>query len=530
VNERNNVLLVVLDSVRANNTSLHGYSRDTTPFLSAFADRSTVYTQARAPGIHSIASHVSLFTGTHVEEHGAIRHTAQIDPSRTVWHELQTEFGYATGLFTNNRIVSNASNLGEAFEYVHEPSYPLAERLENKIDGTALERLYYRGYDGFSRLTEALPSDTGGNTRSTEAGTGSNTRSTEAGTGGDSQPTAEAGNTHHDDRTESSNGGSTGGAGWLAGVADMVGLSGGSESGYKTLFGGAFTDAFLEWEARQNGPWAACINLMDAHSPYEPESRFDRWADERHRRIQREEKPTVWETLSGRGWDRIEALESLYDGTIRQTDAILSELVSALEKRGLLSETLLVVTSDHGETFSERSRLVPDVRLRGHKWGIHELLTHVPLVVSYPGQQEGTVVDEVVSLTDLPAAMRAAATDEHGPDRLTGGDVVLASTFRLPEEKVSKYSSVDDIEQHVGPWRAVYESHDGGVRKFARKGERGLTLDIKGPGEVTVVSQDDDGRVAEAYNRLTDADLVTQETAEIDEELEQQLEDLGYIR
>jgi len=482
VNGRTNVLLVVLDS----------------PFLSEFSDRSTVYTQARAPGIHSIASHVSMFTGEHVEAHGAMNHTTQIDPERTIWHELAAESGYATGLFTNNRIVSNASNLSDAFEHVHEPAYPLAERLENAVDGTVLERIYFRWYDVLGRLTDSeaqLPEETNADDR---AG-------------------SRAGRAL---RALSERG---------AGIAERMGLAD-ATPGYKTLFGGAFTDAFLEWESRQDDPWAACINLMDAHSPYEPEDEFDRWADDTHWRIQDEAKPSVWDTLHGYGWDRIEALEPLYDGAIRQTDAVLRSLVSELERRDLLSETLLIVTSDHGEAFGERSRLNPDVRLRGHKWGIHEVLTHVPLVVSYPDRNGGREVDGAVSLTDLPTLMRAAATDDTGTEHLAGEGTVLASTFRLPEEKRSKYGSVENLDEYVGPWRAVYETREGGVRKFARKGDRYLTLDVGRAGQATVVSRDPDGRVAEAYGRLTDSDLVTEETVEIDDELEQQLEDLGYLR
>ena len=498
--ERKNILVVILDSVRARNTSLHGYDRETTPFLSSFADRSTLYTQARAPGIHSIASHVSIFTGAHVEEHGARRHIAQIEPDRTVWRQLQTEFDYTTGLFTNNRIVSNASNLADAFEHVHEPDYPLAKRLENHIDGTVLKRAYFRGYDGFARLSAALDR-------------------AEPSRGG--EPPAEAGPLG---RLSS---GLAAGAGR---VAEATGLSEfGADSGYKTLYGGNFADAFLSWADRQTGHWAACINLMDAHSPYEPTDEFDCWAEQTHWRAQAE-KPSARETLGGRGWDRLAALEPLYDGAIRQTDAVLRDLVADLERRGALSETLLVITSDHGEAFGERSRLSPGVRLRDHKWGIHELLTHVPLVVSYPGQQGGRLVETAVSLTDTPALLRTAATDETGSDPLQSDEPVLASTFLLPEEKRSKYGSVDDIEQYVGPWRAVYETRDGVVRKFARTGEQALTLDIEAAGEVTEVARDDDGRVAEAYSELTDADLVTDETAELDDDLEQQLEDLGYIQ
>ncbi|MFW6435861.1 MAG: sulfatase, partial [Halovenus sp.] len=109
-------------------------------------------------------------------------------------------------------------------------------------------------------------------------------------------------------------------------------------------------------------------------------------------------------------------------------------------------------------------------------------------------------------------------------------DEVLTSTFRLPEEKTSKYSSIEDIDRYVGPWRAVYEPRDGGVRKYAQKGEHYLTLDIDTDGSATVVSREPHDRVAEAYDGLADDDILTRESVEIDDDLEQQLEDLGYIR
>jgi len=476
--DRANVLLVILDSARAENTSLHGYGRETTPFLEEFGERATVYRQARSPGIHSIASHVSMFTGAHVEQHQALHHTAQIDLEETIWHELAAE-GYATGLFTNNRIVSNASNLGESFEYMYTPEYSLAKRLENTLGNPLIERTYFRIADTTGRVA----------------------------------------------------------AEWLGGLA---GDGDDGAGGFKSEFGGTFADAFLDWEADQDGPWAACINLMDPHSPYKPEAEFDRWATEENWRIQEEGMPSVRETLADRGWDRLSALEPLYDGGIRQADAVVRDLLADLERRGTLSETLVVVTSDHGEAFGEESRVDPDLRLREHKWGIHEVLTHVPLVVQYPGQEAGRTVEEVVSLTDIPGVVRSAAVGpEEGVDAEDGESPadpfvtdgpVLASTFRLPESKVAKYRSVEGVERFVGPWRAVYENRDGAVRTFAAHGENYVTADYESDGEATVVSREPHDRVAEAFGQLDEAEVVDEETAEIDDDLEDQLEHLGYIR
>lgn len=490
--ERPNVLLVILDSARVHNTSLYGYERETTPFLEDFAERSTLYTQAKAPGIHSIASHVSIFTGTHIEEHEAIRHTAQIDTSKSVWAQLGTERGYTTGLFTNNRIVSGASNLSSCFDHEDTPDYSLAKRLENTLDNPLVGGAYYRLEDTVATLAHWA----------------------RTGLEGDSRLHSGVQSTYRTLRDS---------------VGRVTDRESGSDGGFKARYGGEFTDAFLDWERRQDGHWAACINLMDPHSPYQPLDEFDRWADEDNWDAQRD-KPSVRDTLNGRGWDQLEALVDLYDGALLQSDAVVEQLVEALESRGLLEETLLVVTSDHGEAFGEESRLHPDVRLRDHKWGVPEVLTHVPLVVNYPGQTEGRMVDDVVSLTDLPELVERTIAGDWDADPLVTDGPVIASTFRLPEWKRSKYGSVDDLDRYVGPWRAVYEQDGETVRKYARHGDHAVTLDIHGPGDMELVSRDDGGRVSRVFDTLGDSTVLDEEQTEIDDELEERLEDLGYIR
>jgi arylsulfatase A-like enzyme len=66
-----NVLLVTLDTVRADHLSLYGYGRDTTPSLARFAGSATVYSRAIAPSNMTLATHASLFTGLAASEHRA---------------------------------------------------------------------------------------------------------------------------------------------------------------------------------------------------------------------------------------------------------------------------------------------------------------------------------------------------------------------------------------------------------------------------------------------------------------------------
>lgn len=98
---RPNVVLVIADSLRAQNTSLYGHDRDTTPNLSRFAQTATTYTHAYSPGRRSLPSHASIFTGTEIPQHRVITHGDSLAPGTTVFDDLSDE-GYATGLFTFN--------------------------------------------------------------------------------------------------------------------------------------------------------------------------------------------------------------------------------------------------------------------------------------------------------------------------------------------------------------------------------------------------------------------------------------------
>ena len=59
-------------------------------------------------------------------------------------------------------------------------------------------------------------------------------------------------------------------------------------------------------------------------------------------------------------------------------DAALRSLFRELRSRVEFDDTLIVVTSDHGEGFGEPSRVDPRVRMLSHTWEIHESLLHVP--------------------------------------------------------------------------------------------------------------------------------------------------------
>jgi arylsulfatase A-like enzyme len=95
-----------------------------------------------------------------------------------------------------------------------------------------------------------------------------------------------------------------------------------------------------------------------------------------------------------------------YDASIAYLDQELDRLLSELDRRGVLSRTIVVLTSDHGESFGDHG-------LIGHGNSLYRQVIHVPLVLIGPGQLPGGLrVTQPVSLRSIPATLMD----------LTGGD------------------------------------------------------------------------------------------------------------
>jgi len=495
---RPNVLLVVLDSVRAKNVGLYGHHRDTTPFLSSYADSATTYRQARSPGIHSVASHASLWTGAAVEEHGITRHEDRLRPETTVWEEL-SDLGYRTGIFTVNSVLAHASNLTDPFDHTMTQTF---SGSSNKPFPDARGPTDSATHDGIAgNLKRAL---------------------------WDEYPVRSLFNgAHHlyQKRRGSAEGTPDSGElidgflGWAAGANDD-----GADDG------GANDDGADDGGA-DDRPWAACLNLMDAHFPYDPAERYDRWGGESLRTLHAEfEKPPANEFVRGRPWWQLEAFEHLYDGAIRQLDAHLKGLFEGLDDAGVHEETLVVLTSDHGEGFGEISRLTGRTRLVDHSWGIHEVLTHVPLVVSYPGQTDPATVDAPATLSAFPDTVRAAVDGSASRDSFVPEGPVVASTERLlPEHDGIFDGSTEAATEYYGPWRAVYERSGDHTMKYAVRGEDTLALRIRDAQEATPVGRDGSKRVEDAFAALEPTDLKG-DAGTVEADVEDRLADLGYLR
>jgi len=118
-----NIVLIVMDTVRADHLSAYGYARNTTPHLAQFAKTATLYARAYAPANMTLPSHASLFTGLYASEH-----TAHNDegwalgrplPARALTAaEILAARGYATACIAANGYLGEGFGLDQGFQHL----------------------------------------------------------------------------------------------------------------------------------------------------------------------------------------------------------------------------------------------------------------------------------------------------------------------------------------------------------------------------------------------------------------------------
>jgi arylsulfatase A-like enzyme/Tfp pilus assembly protein PilF len=118
-------------------------------------------------------------------------------------------------------------------------------------------------------------------------------------------------------------------------------------------------------QTRANERWFLWVHFFDPHANYDPPEEIAKLCP-----------------------------KSPYDGEIAYADAGLGELLALLTQRGMLDETLVMMTSDHGEAFGDHGETT-------HGIFIYDATTHVPWIAMHPGLAQGKRIREVVSAVDM---------------------------------------------------------------------------------------------------------------------------------
>ncbi len=327
-----NVLLIVMDTVRAESLSLYGYGRPTTPQLERLAKKGVRFDWAISTAPWTTPSHASMFTGRWPHDLSSDWRTMELKPLDTSYPTIAEELrnsGYLTaGFVANMEYCGYETGLNRGF--THYEDYPFS--VGEVVVSSSLGR-FIANSPKLRTLTE-----------------------------------------YHELASYKS-------------AADV-------------------NESFLGWLGRQDQerPFFAFLNYFDAHEPYLPPKPFEarlgsvtprnnsliqHWRNHQAKRADKEDMSA----------QEIEAELYAYEGSIAYIDQQLGILFDALEKRDVLQNTLVILTSDHGEQFGEHG-------LFEHVNSLYLPLLHVPLVIIFPSRVPmGVQVSEPVSLQELPTTI-----------------------------------------------------------------------------------------------------------------------------
>lgn len=335
--ERWNVLLISLDTTRADHLAGFGGDEESTPTLARLAREGVRFTDVTAAAPTTLASHGALMTGTYPHTHGVARNGYVLDPANRTAAELFQEAGYRTAAVLGSFALESRFGLLQGFELVDQRFDELASATVDQSQRRA------------ERVTEAVLS-----------------------------------------------------------TLDQL----------------------------DGGPWFCFAHYFDPHAPYAPPGETPSQPEDfeasarfhqelRHgtakgaTALVQEGVPAAWVGVS----DEVDApederLRQLYAGEVRYLDRALGELLAGMEQRGVLARTLVVVTADHGESFTEHHDLY------NHGLWLYQTSIRVPLLLRFPdGRAAGRALDEPVSNIDVLPTL-CELLDLPRPERCEGTSLV----------------------------------------------------------------------------------------------------------
>ncbi|MFM8320213.1 MAG: sulfatase [Chloroflexota bacterium] len=357
-----NILVLVFDAMSARNMALYGYPRQNTPNLERFARRATVFHQHHAAGNFTSPGVSSLLTGVYPWEHQAVQQGSRVAPAfkdRSIFSLLPQQ--YQSFAYTHNRYVYI---LLDQFRQ-HIDKLPLIAELAD-YSGMYSEDLFPADYYLADKAEMTLK-------------------------------------LQKNIKVPASL--------WLSlldywltrlgnrSLASKLRSSypyGPVSCGQGFVWGHCFQlEKAIDWTLEQAltsaAPYFGYVHYFPPHQPYTPRAEFAELFIDDH--YQPPDKPIY---PDGKPADQaaIDRQRLLYDQFIAHVDAEFGRLYDSLERSGVLENTCLVITSDHGEIF-ERG-------LIGHGTSaMYEPLLHIPLLIATPGQQERRDIYTPTSAVDL---------------------------------------------------------------------------------------------------------------------------------
>ncbi len=332
-----NLIVISIDTLRADRLGCYGYERDTSPALDAFAERAVRFQHAVAESSWTLPSHFSLLSGLYPSTHGVVDPTLRPSDETPLLAEKLRDEGFYTFALTGGGWLT--------------PDYGFG-----------------RGFLAFEGRRRGLQT-----------------------------------------------------------ILDEARATIAAAHGERPFFAFLHTyDVHCPYDPGE--PWASRFNSEDA-SPIETEGRCG--------------NPDF--NAMDLSPAEVRFLSDRYDASVRRADDELGAFLRFLEDEGVLADTVVVVTSDHGEEFDEHGSI-------GHEGTLHREVLEIPLLIYAPGQPPGVetrpaglvdVVPTVLALLGLEASAELEGEPLLGPSAPSE-----AAPYRY-----SELAWNGDLESWLGPDR-----------------------------------------------------------------------------
>jgi len=116
-NRKNNVILISLDTLRADHLGCFGYGRDTSPELDDLARDSVLFRHAFSPSSWTLPVHISLLTSLQISRHRVFRYFSRLNPSIPTLADLLRQRGFVTAAITGGGFVKSKYGFSKGFDY-----------------------------------------------------------------------------------------------------------------------------------------------------------------------------------------------------------------------------------------------------------------------------------------------------------------------------------------------------------------------------------------------------------------------------
>ena len=368
-----NIILISIDTLRADHLGAYGYARDVSPNLDRLAARGVVFERAISQAPWTLPSHASMMASElpSVLGTGTFSSPRALHPDAPALAEVLLDAGYRTYAVTGGGYVSSTFGLDQGFE-----------RFEERL----------------SRLDA---------TKTFGVGTA-----------------------------------------WLDGLGDQR-------------------------------PFFLFLHTFEVHA-YDPPEEILRelWADGAPDSALRNKQDLARFLQTSQNHDAVKEFQpadwkcaiDLYDGALMSVDRALGDFVAGLEERGLLDDTIILVTSDHGEEHGEHGK-------SGHGYNLHDENMLVPFLIAGPGIAPGRAAEMVRLLDVAPTLVEAVGVAPPpgwkgvGLGAAMNGDAPALTAISEAAHVDLKAVRADGFEYVIDLWQEKEALLQDGVDVTAREPE-----------------------------------------------------------